>query len=55
MKFKKALTRTKLDESNNSQATTVFFKEILPSGLIQQILGAKNVPKTLSSWYKKAA
>ena len=50
-----ALTQTKLDKSDDSQATIVFFKETLPPQLIQQILGAENMPKTLSGWYKKAA
>ena len=50
-----ALARTKLDKSNDSQATIVFFKETLPPRLIQWILGAENVPETLSGWYKKAA
>ena len=54
-KFKMALAQTKLDKSNDSQATIVFFRETLPPWLIQQILGAENVPKTLSGWYKKAA
>ena len=53
-KFKIALARTKLDKSDDSQATIVFFKETLLPWLIQQILGAENVPKTLSSWYKMA-
>ena len=54
-KFKMTLARTKLDKSDDSQATIVFFKETLPPRLIQQILGAENVPETLSGWYKKAA
>ena len=54
-KFKMALAQTKLDKSDDSQATIVFFKETLPPQLIQQVLGAENVPKTLSRWYKKAA
>ena len=49
------LARTKLDKSNNSQATIVFFKETLPPRPIQWIRGAENVPETLSGWYKKAA
>ena len=53
--FKMALTQTKLDKSDDSQVTIVFFKETLPLQLIQQILGAENVPETLSSCYKKAA
>ena len=34
-KFKMALTQTKLDKSDDSQATIIFFKETLPPQLIQ--------------------
>ena len=54
-RFKMTLAQTKLDKSNDSQATIVFFKETLSPRLIQRILGAENVPETLSGWYKKAA
>ena len=54
-KFKMALAQTKLNKSNDSQATIVFFKETLSPRLIQWILGAENVPETLSGWCKKAA
>ena len=54
-KFKMALAQAKLDKSDDSQATIVCFKETLPPRLIQWILGAENIPKTLSGWYKKAA
>ena len=46
-KFKMALAWTKLDKSDDFQATIVFFKETLPPWLIQWILGAKNIPETL--------
>ena len=49
------LAWTKLDKSDDSQATIVFFKETFPPWLIQRILGAENIPETLSGWYKKAA
>ena len=52
--FKMALAWKKLDKSDNSQATIVFFKETLPPWLIQWVLGAENVPEILSGWYKKA-
>ena len=54
-KFKMTLAQTKLDKSDDSQATIVFFKETLPPRLIQWILGAEHVLETLSGWYKKAA
>ena len=54
-KFKMALAWTKLDKSDDSQATIVIFKETVLPWLIQQILGAKKMLKTLSGWYKKAA
>ena len=55
MKFRMCLARTKLDKTNNSQATIEFFKETLPPQLLQRIYGGETIPETLSGWYKKAA
>ena len=54
-KFRMCLAQTKLDKTNNSQATIEFFKETLPPQLLQRIYGGEMILETLSGWYKKAA
>ena len=54
-KFRMCLARTKLDKSDDSQATIEFFKETLPPQLLQRIYGGEMIPETLTGWYKKAA
>ena len=54
-KFRMCLTQTKLNKSNDSQATIEFFKETLPPQLLQRIHGGETIPETLTRWYKKAA
>ena len=54
-KFRMCLARTKLDKSNDSQATIEFFKETLPPQLLLRIYGGETIPETLTGWYKKAA
>ena len=54
-KFRMCLARTKLDKTDESQATIEFFKETLPPQLLQRIYGGETIPGTLSGWYKKAA
>ena len=49
------LAWTKLDKSDDSQATIEFFKETLPPQLLQRIYGGETIPETLTRWYKKAA
>ena len=55
MKFRMCLAQTKLDKSDDSQATIEFFKETLPPQLLQRIYGGETIPETLSGWYKKTA
>ena len=55
MKFRMCLARTKLDKTDESQATIEFFKETLPLQLLQRIYGGETIPETLTGWYKKAA
>ena len=54
-KFRMCLAWTKLDKSDDSQATIEFFKETLPPQLLQRIYGGETIPETLTGWYKKAA
>ena len=49
------LAQTKLDKTDDSQATIECFKETLPPQLLQRIYGGETIPETLSGWYKKAA
>ena len=55
MKFRMCLAQTKLDKTDDSQATIDFFKENLPPQLLQRIYGGETILETLSRWYKKAA
>ena len=54
-KFRVCLAQTKLDKSDDSQATIEFFKETLPPQLLQRIYGGETILETLTGWYKKAA
>ena len=54
-KFRMCLAQTKLDKSDNSQATIEFFKETLAPQLLLRIYGGETIPETLTRWYKKAA
>ena len=54
-KFRMCLAQTKLDKSDESQATIEFFKETLPPQLLQRIYRGETIPGTLTGWYKKAA
>ena len=54
-KFRMCLAQTKLDKSDESQATIEFFKETLPPQLLQRIYRGETIPGTLTRWYKKAA
>ena len=54
-KFRMCLAQTKLDKSDESQATIEFFKETLPPQLLQRIYGGETILETLTGWFKKAA
>ena len=54
-KFRMCLGQTKLDKSDNSQASIEFFKETLAPQLLLRIYGGETIPETLTRWYKKAA
>ena len=54
-KFRMCLAQTKLDKTDNSQATIEFFKETLLPQLLQRIYGGETILETLSGWYRKTA